>query len=300
MPKIHLSVFIILCVVHIAKVQAQLYPNPVKNNLSITAGATTQKTNFRWSIAGNIDGTGPNIYSEIIFNPVHAAGYHAEAAYNIFNNFSVKVGYQHLYTHKGKATDFDYTEDNRTAPNRQLYLNSNKGKQSAISGQLTYHIFNKYAILLQAGTAYTFIKELFYLLDDKDPSLQTTYEAIWNGLGLQLHATWKSPWRIKINAGIGHQFLKYSSKGNWNLIQEFQHPVSFTQTANGNGWQYHAGVSYPITRKVGINLNWLYHNLKTRYGMDRLYLKNGNTPETRMNGAFNKNGSWQLSITCHF
>lgn len=282
------------------KSAGQSFFNSFRNNLSIKAGAETRKEDFRWSIAGNKEGKDPNIYSELIFNPVRAAGYYVHADYRFFNRMSVRASYKHMYTYKGSVTDFDYDGDNRTIPATQLYLNSNKGNMRALNGNVYYDLLNIPLFLIKTGIGYSTTKELFYLLDNNDPDLQSTYTARWQGPSILAGIQWNTKRKIHLGTQASFNLLKYSAEANWNLIEEFRHPLSFTQSADGTGWDFNANAGYKLTKHTTIDLEWLYSNWKTGYGLDKLYLTNGESPETRMNGAFKKNSGWRLSATYTF
>ena len=282
------------------QVVAQSFPPPLSNHLRLSAGLETRNEDFRWSIAGNSAGTNPNILSEIIFNPVRAVGFGLDASYDVGRRFRLDLEYSQLYTYSGSATDFDYEGDNRTLPSVELYLNSNKGKMRNSSARFLYRLTPGESFVVQAGLGYSAAKELFYLLNENDPELQTTYLAKWNGPAIALHANWISPWRFQLGAAADYHLFQYQAEANWNTIENFQHPVSFLQTAGGTGWNYQANAGYRFNRHLETRINWKYSNWQTRKGIDRLFLTNGDKPETQMNGAFKKASGWSLSATYHF
>lgn len=289
-----------LSFISFSKLEAQVFPNPIQNNLTITTGAETRKTDFRWSIAGNIKGESPNIFSELIFKPIQSSGFFINASYKIHKRFSIETEFNRLFTHNGSATDFDYSGNDRTYPNTQLYLKSNKGNITNASGQLDYYILDKASFHIKAGAGYIFSNELFYLLNDNEPNLHTSYTAKWNGPKFNLEAQWVSNWKIKLAGAINYNLMQYNANANWNLIEEFKHPVSFKQNANGSGWNYSANAVYQINKRIGLNIGWQYANWKTKYGIDKLFLKTGDVPETRFNGAFKKSNEWKLAASYTF
>ena len=278
---------------------AQLSINRIDSNLFVTVGLENRKTDFRWSIAGNSQGKDPNIFSEIIFNPIHSAGIQMGALYKIYDQFAVDVMYEQQFTYNGSATDFDYAGDNRTLPTTELYLKSNKGKQSALNASVLYNLVAGTTLVANTGIGYSYAKRLFYLLNDSDPSLQTTYSTSWLGPTISSSIKWQSPWFINLGADICFSILKYNAKGNWNLIEEFKHPVSFAHTANGSGWNSDFYAEHQF-RHIALSFHWLNSNWRTSAGTDKLYLKNGTIPETRLNGAFEKSNTWRLSATYSF
>lgn len=283
------------CLLFCEYAHAQSFLNPITNNLSVNAGMETRREDFRWSIAGNSQGKDPDILSEIIFNPVHSAGFHVGMSYTIYRRFTIDFDYNKLFTYKGNATDFDYDGDNRTDPSVKLFLNSDKGDMRTAGARVKYALLYEWPFQLDAGAGYSDTKELFYLLNDNDPDLKTTYQARWKGPGLSFNARWFSPWRFSIGSGFDYHFLKYNAEANWNTIEDFQHPVSFIQIADAWGWNYKANAGFQFNRHIAANVEWLYSNWKTQKGIDRLFLQSEETLETQMNGAFKKNNGWRLS-----
>ncbi|MCH5720318.1 hypothetical protein [Niabella hibiscisoli] len=174
---------------------AQSFPNPISNNLSITAGAEYQKTNFRWSIAGNEEGKDPNILSELIYNPIHSAGFNIAAAYKPYQKLLLTASFSRLQTYKGSATDIDYNGDNRTdytPPSvGDTLFNSNKGNMLQYAISLSYPLLENHLLEINAGAGYQFSKELFYLRDEEMPDLNTTYDAKWRSARIFVNGTLK-------------------------------------------------------------------------------------------------------------
>ncbi|GAB3416980.1 hypothetical protein GCM10027516_10360 [Niabella aquatica] len=284
--------------------KAQGFPNPIKSNLSIKAGAESRRTNFRWSIAGNTAGQDPNIYSELIYNPVHSAGFFVGAHYTIYKRWTIEANYNRLSTYKGSATDIDYAGDNRTQPIKPLIgdtlFRSDKGHMSCFNMALSYTFIDKQPFKLSAGAGYTNNRELFYLLDDEMPDLNTTYRASWKGALFFLEGMIHITPQVYIQPRVSFQPMQYNSTANWNIQEDFQHPVSFIQTANGTGWNYTAHAGYRLNKNMGLHIEWLYADWKTKKGIDHLYRKSGEIPVTQMNGAFKKSSGWRLSATYSF
>lgn len=281
---------------------AQSFPNPVRGNLSIKAGFEHRKTNFRWSIADS-DGE-PNIYSELIYNPIQSRGFYAEANYRIFKKLNISASFNRLTTYKGSATDIDYNGDNRTdyiPPQRgDTLFKSNNGNMQGYDISLRYSFIDNRIFEVGAGIAYHFSKELFYLRDDEMPDLNTTYLARWKAARFFLQATAQLNSRLYLGANVSYLPGRYDATANWNIQTDFQQPVSFIHQAYSNGWNYNANLGYRFSRHLDINIAWLHANWKTKTGLDRLFKKNGETPETQMNGAFKKSSGWQLTANYTF
>lgn len=281
-------------------INAQLNPNPIKNNLHLRVGPELDITDFRWSIAGNLNGEEPNILSEVIFNPVNAAGYFANLEYKAYKRISIDANFGQTFTYKGNATDFDYDGDNRTDPSVALYLKSGKGSKHQFSGNAWYHIFENKNWQLKTGAGYFWSNERYYLTDDKDASLQTTYRAKWKGPKINLLGKWNSNFKLFLGTNIAWHYFNYNAEANWNNIETFQHPLSFIQFANGQGWDVAPQIGYQFNRKLNLIFEAYYNHWKTAKGIDRLFLTNGNKPETRLNGAIKKSKGLKLGLNINF
>jgi len=57
-----------------------------------------QSMDFHWSIAGNINGTGPNVYSELIWKAVKGPSVEAAGQYRLGKRFYLSAGYSHVFS----------------------------------------------------------------------------------------------------------------------------------------------------------------------------------------------------------
>lgn len=270
-----------------------------EKKFSIEAGPQYRQEDFRWSIAGNIHGTNPNILSELIFNHIHSAGFYTKGTFRFLNKFNAEAYYDKLLTYNGRVTDFDYDGNNRTDPKTQLYLQSRKGHSTEAGAVFSYYFIKNEQFDVSAGAGYSLTKELFYLTDDNDPLLKSTYEAKWNGPRMSWNGLWKNG-VLNIGAGITGMYLFYNAKANWNLVETFRHPVSFTHKATGHGFDYRLTLGYQPSDKLQFSLHGLYSDWKTKYGVDKLFKTDGEIISARMNGALKKNSGIRLTTTFSF
>ncbi|MBK7099483.1 MAG: hypothetical protein IPH58_15620 [Sphingobacteriales bacterium] len=287
MQRFNKILFIIFCILLIQNITAfsQEY---LTERLSVEAGSEYRNTDFRWSIDGTVDERYINIYSELIFKPVSSVGAYANLQYRVHNLVSAQISYGHLFTFNGKVTDYDYDGNDRTNPITQLNLKSNKGGMNYFKLMALFHAVENAKMNTAIGLGYSINSEKYFLLDDNNKSLRSTYLAKWSGpqLALDSKIPLKHNWFLKGSVTTG--FLKYAGEGNWNLIEEFQHPVSFVQTANGLQLDGKIGAGYHFNRKINLGLFGIYSYWKTERGTDKLFLKNGDTPTTGLNSALKK------------
>lgn len=297
-------ILLIYCILS-TKLYSQKFPNSLNRNLWISAGIENQKEDFRWSIAGNSNGEEPNIFSELIYNPIRCFGINVASGYKIYKNIELQIRYKTLDTYSGYATDIDYDGDNRTnyiPPDKgDTLFNSDNGNLQNICIDAKYTFLSSRKMNLSAGIGYLWSREQFYLLDKAQiPDLNSSYLAHWKGLQFSLITFLKITNRIEVNPNVMFIPMGYTAEADWNLKTDFKHPVSFAHKARGCGWNLDIGGIYHLSRNLSTSLGWLYSYWKTGYGVDKLFLENGEIPVTRMNGAFKKSSGWLLSLQYTF
>ncbi|MGB3066424.1 hypothetical protein ACR78Z_18665 [Sphingobacterium thalpophilum] len=254
-------------------------------DFQISVGSQLYISKLDWSIAGTIDGTDPNVLSELKYSNVLTLGPELEFVYRVHKKISVFLDYQRGLTISGKANDRDFSGDNRTNMTYDETFLSNKGYQSSIKlgGRYTFLNFNR--ISFNTGAHINQNKHRFYLLKDEIPDLNTTYDTRWKVLSLNIGADYIMNKETSISSEVAYSFIKYGSKANWNLIKDFQHPLSFEQWANGNGWSIKIQVERKIADRFNLYIGMLSGKQSSSDGVDIAYYKYGNSKTTRFNGS---------------
>jgi hypothetical protein len=277
---------------------AQPSEPPKKPQLSV--GPVWERTDFRWSIDGTLNGQYINVLSELIFKPVHAAGFFVRGSYPLSKKLSASASYTQQFTFQGKVSDRDYNGANRSQMVTDLNLQSNSGNSKSVSAQLDYDFYNENGFSLRPGAGFNLANELFKLSDDSNPDLKSSYSPKWYG-PYALMDLYKviSP---KVVTGVGAHvyYLNYRAKANWNLIETVQHPVSFTHQARGYGLDLDGKVIYRLNRNTTAGVRAVYSNWRSNVGTDKLYLSDGQIQTTNMNGAFRKTFGTELSANFSF
>ncbi|WP_421898059.1 hypothetical protein [Marinoscillum sp.] len=248
----------------------------------LTTGLNYTRQNLSWSIAGNLNGTAPNIFSELIWQEVTGLGAMMSYQQPITRRIAAFMEYRHHVLVQGSVTDSDYEGDDRTG--RVFYAKEDAGKGYALASQgglLVQAIKNK-SITLALGGGYGFMSQRFFLLNEK-MGLRSSYTNQWYGPmlsgGLQLLPGRELSFTLKTNY---HQ-VRYHATGNWNLIESFQHPVSFRHKAKGFGLENQLVMSYKTSEVLTIGLRPSYSYWTTGMGIDTVYKKDQSTPRTRLN-----------------
>jgi hypothetical protein len=252
-----------------------------------------QQSRFDWSIAGNANGTNPNILSELIWKNLKGASYGLDIKYNITKRFGVKVSNQYSSISKGEAEDTDYADDNRQSAFYFDLLNANKGYFYNGNLQFSYQLFTFEQFNINPIIGISYNQQKFYLLESANNpdsrGLNSTYEARYKGFDFGSEFVFNTK-RFSLSATILAGFYRYSAKANWNLIPDFAKPISFTHKANSFSLSGDINLSVPLNKTLSVEADYKINNINTYSGVDKAYFNNRNTEETQFNGAsFRKN-----------
>lgn len=258
--------------------------------------------NLDWSIAGNLDGTGPNVYSELLWNQIQGMNYGLRGTFRVLPKLDIVLEGDYQHTRKGKARDTDYNGDNRTAPFYDERFNSDEGYFYNYRFSGRYVLPDLGVISPRVLLGYEQLGNRLFLLplpDDTDNrNLRTTYETNWYGgqIALELAYAYNSFYAL---GSYGFGLYDYKAKANWNLIDNFEQPVSFRHSALGLKHNGILKLGYQLNAIVAVELSGYYTSAFTNNGLDELYTRNSGTLRTRFNGAnlTQYNGSLGLRFT---
>ena len=267
----------------------------VEPKLQVSISSGYQRENFHWSIAGNTNGQNPNVYSELKWKDVDGTAYNASLQYNVWNKVMFYGSYSCVSVRSGTVSDIDYSQDNRTDPVYNENFSDNKGNTSVWCAGVGYRLFNNRFFSLTPYIGYTGNIQNLDIVDETGqfPGLNSSYQANWKGEFVKIISAVKI-WRsLRALVDVTYNQTNYNSLGDWNLINEFKHPVSYRQVADGYGINTGAQLNYNLARQLSIFAGFNYFNWETGNGADTLYLTTGEDDKTQFNAAF-RNG-YQVS-----
>jgi hypothetical protein len=272
---------LLLCTIYFAQAQ------DIEKKIQFSFSTGRHQEDFHWSIAGNNNGTSPNVLSELKWKNVSGQDYSTSLQWNIWRKFLLFADYNRISVHSGSVNDVDYNGDNRTDPIYTGNFSDNKGYTGGWSSGAGYIIFNNNLFSLAPYLGYTENSQNLYLVDltGQFPGLNSSYQAWWKGAFLKLQSSVKIVKSLKLSADITYNQVNYSAQGDWNLITEFQHPVSYRHVAKGYGLNTNARLIYDITNHIAISICYSYFDWETGDGNDMLYLATGSVDKTRLNGV---------------
>jgi hypothetical protein len=288
----------------------------LKTEFSLSVGV--RRDDFQWSIAA-ADGH-PNILSELTWSGVDSYQVSLSNRSRIGEYIYLRVDMSYATIHDGNVQDSDYAQDDRTAEYSRSISQSTGDHlwdlSLGIGYPFTFRSGNLLLVPLIGGSLH---KQSFrisdgyqvvtasgeYPLGPLPSELNSTYRTKWEGiwLGCDLIYEFKPkaagvpPMRWALS--MEYHLNQYRAKADWNLRSDLDHPVSFTQKADGHGINLQAQWSVNLTPDLQFALTMNYLNWSTDHGTD--HLNSNIQPQTRrFNGADWESRSFMVGLGYRF
>lgn len=265
-----------------------------------STGVTLNVNDFNWSIAGNSLGNTPNILSELTFNKITSVGYFLEGRFKAVKYLELSGYYQRNSVVNGEGTDTDYSGDNRSNPTFHQPFSSNGGHVKIFRAGARYDFLHRVNFSLGAGVSYRSTLQDFVILSEQLTDLRSTYRAQWRGPAVSVAGKYQLTQRFSVDACLTYFFIRYNAEANWNLIDIFEHPLSFAQRSNGQGTDFSLKFSHRLNSCLSFSLDGLVGKAEALKGIDTSYLRNGTQVSTRFNGSNNDYDGFKLGATLLF
>jgi hypothetical protein len=281
---------------------AQQSPDHLDDSmLSLTVCSAYFVEDLRWSIAGDKHGNNPNVLSELTWKNLRGIQPTITLNWNPWKALRFRSTFASSFIMAGTVTDTDYLSDDRTDANFNMTFDSDEGKIILFEISAGYHLFQTETFRISTYIGYGISQSgLFLLGDANNKELRSTYDATWKYAIATVGLRKKFSKRINIEPFIAYSQLNYNAKANWNLIQSFQHPLSFEHTAKGFRISASSEMVYNVTSRFAVSLIGNFSFWKTGRGVDKLYLMNNTTAITQFNGAGRKTFSIGIQATANF
>lgn len=266
-----------------------------------SAGVTERTDELKWSIAGKACETCSyvDVLSELEWTGITSMIFEGTLTVDLDAAdwyLAVNGGYG-LIT-EGTVRDSDYLASGRQQEfSRSVnssdgddlwYLNAKVGKQ-----------IRKDSILLSPYLGYSFDQINLSITDgyqviNIDPEtgthwgtgafsgLNSSYDASWDGYLAGCSISWlKGSWLL--SGSYEYHWFNYSAEADWNLRDDFEHPVSFKHSASGEGSYFQAAIDYLISEQVAIGLSYQLREFITDVGTDTTFFSDGSIGPSRLN-----------------
>ncbi|RYU91992.1 hypothetical protein EWM62_00700 [Mucilaginibacter terrigena] len=122
---------------------AGLYAQTTPEKLSLSLVTGYERQDLKWSIAGNLAGENPNVYSELQWKKVGGLSVAAALEWNVWNRVLLTADYANVFIKSGTVSDNDYNGDNRTNMVYDELFNADKGYLRDWGAGGGYIIINK-------------------------------------------------------------------------------------------------------------------------------------------------------------
>jgi len=271
---------------------------PVQATIQVMAGHRTDGVD--WNIAGNIDGTSPNILAEYTWNDLLIAQVKTKANI-IFNNRLVLDGmaaYGKIYSGDSRVSEYD--ADNRTSEVSQTDNSGDEGETLDLSGGLGYRFYLGEKMDYFELDHFWITPLVGYSYHEQNLNIKEGNQIIdtggmlglgpFSGLDSPYDLQWKGPWfgiemsgikdRLSGTLRFEYHNADYHGKGVSNLQPTFK---KFEHSADGHGMVLNIGLGYQLNDHWRLNFNADLQDWKTDPGIDRLTFTNGSIRETRLN-----------------
>lgn len=294
--------------------QLENEPSIWEKRFDLSAGLRRDK--FTWNIAGDINGASPNILSELSWNNLRIFQVKTEAKVIFDKRLRVEGSYGFGLIYRGDNQDSDYNGDNRTFEFSRSNNKTDEDNVSDWSAGLGYQ-FNladadylyghKAALTILAG--YSEHKQNLKITNGFQTidTVNYTYGP-FDGLNSKYQAEWKGPWlgtefetakgKITGLLRIEYHWADYFAEADWNLRDDFAHPVSYTHTADGKGTIVSLGLGYNIKTNWLVFLRTDFQDWETDKGVDRTFFSDGVSIDTQLNRVEWNSTAIILGVRC--
>jgi hypothetical protein len=257
------------------------FTSPALSTMRFTIDVTGgyQRLDLHWSIAGNSAGTSPNVYSELKWKGVASVSAGLDISWKAWKDWVVVGAGSRSFTVSGRVSDKDYGADDRRDVIYDQSFVANKGYAYTLLFGLGYQWRVGSRLRLVPVAGYSLSGQRLSITDGG--LLDSYYKTRWEGFAGRLSGEWQPGAWALLFGGAYHQ-INYRAEGDWNLIQNFRHPVSFRHRADGYGLEGQLGIKYTLGR-VALLLMGSYAGWSTGKGVDELYLASGQSGQTQLN-----------------
>ncbi|SFM86445.1 hypothetical protein SAMN05428949_1092 [Chitinophaga sp. YR627] len=260
-------------------------------NVEFAVTGGYQTADLRWSIAGNGSGQSPNILSEVKWRSLSGPLVAVKGQFNLNSRLFIKGALSRSFIRSGNATDTDYAEDDRQRPSYHAQLDADEGYLSAFRLYGGYHLLQRPGVRLAIFAGYAANKEFLFLLDHAayvsgEKNLRCTYNTSWKGISGGFSGLYRVTSWLDLTGELQYGQMNYNAVADWNLIDAFQHPVSFKHHARGFDLNGTVTGIFRLKSYLSLLLSGALRHAATGTGTDQLFLESGTVQTTQFNGAF--------------
>lgn len=277
-------------------IQYNVHSQSKHKSFYLEIGSLYNSSSLEWSIAGNIDGQFPNILSELKFNNIKSIGAYIKGEYYPIKSLVISVSFNKNEVINGKGTDTDYKDDNRSNPIFEKNFTSNIGNFTALKSGIGFPVRISNKTMITPAILYYLTKQKFYLLSNEIEGLKSTYQTTINGAEISVKTNVFLNKFMNTSLNLSYHIVNYNAEANWNLIEIFKHPVSFSQISKGSGYNIDIAFGFKLNKIFSVTAAGDLNLTKISKGIDTSYLITEKEIQTQFNGAKNRMYGLKLGI----
>jgi len=294
---------------------------------AVSVGYRMDSLDWNISGAGNPVGNSPNILSELEWRDMQFLQLKGELSGTNAQGFYFR-GYTNLgWVVDGVNQDSDYAESNRRAEFSRSVNAVGGSRVLDVSGGLGTTFFmgptQQYRFIPMLGLSYHNLNMRMrkgyqdvsnlsnaQLVDPEITSLpplgpfgglNSRYEAEWSGpwVGADMLLDLRSSGRILVR--LEKHWVNYYAKANWNLREDFDHPLSYEHKSSGEGWVFELGwQNAPVDYQWVWGVNVSLQSWEAGAGEYLVHFADGSLGVSQLNGVNWSSKSIHLSLSKAF
>lgn len=258
------------------------YQSSGQASLTVTPAIAASREALTWSIAGNLNGANPNVLSELQWNKVKGVGYGCRLELKGSKRMVAFTNLGQEHTLSGTVTDRDYSQDNRRNEVFSAREDASKGHVLSATAGLGHRVVDRGWISATVYAGYGYLGQQLSLINP-GTGLNSRYTNHWYGPLISGKVCFNLTSHLNIGLQSTYHQVGYRASGDWNLISEFEHPVSFRHRAKGFGLDHDIFIQYAFTKTCSVRFGARHSYWTTGQGIDTLYKSDGTQAKTRLN-----------------
>jgi hypothetical protein len=285
----------------------------------LSAGYRTDQLN--WHIAGNLQGTNPNVRSELSWSGLRIYQLKLANRTVIMDRVYLRGHLDYGTVIAGDNQDSDYNGDDRT----QEFSRSVNGVDGNDVWDGSIGVGPRFSFFASTMVVCPMIG---YAISEQDLNIVDGYQVFTAppfttptgpiaGLDSRFQTRWKGPWlgvdlffsipgttapftHVGVIFTGEYHWADYDAEADWNLRSDFAHPVSFSHEADGSGYMAGAAILFEIKNRWGFHAGMNVKEMTTEPGLDRTYYADGRTGDTRLNEVRWRSFTFEAGLSYRF
>jgi hypothetical protein len=285
--------------------------------LDLGVDAGYREDEIDWNIAGSLQGTGPNVISELEWDDLEIYQVRARGKLVVGRNdfpwfaTCIKGAAAYGWIVDGTVRDSDYAGDNRTLEFSRAVAENDGDEVYDLSLAIGPQFrLARGALLLTPLFGYSRHEQHLRMTDGNQvlsdqanadvlfgpgvvivpptgpfAGLDSTFETKWSGPWTGLDVEWRPLPRLALSASGEYHWGDYEGRGNWNLRTDLANKKSFDQDADAEGVVLSATASLDLGAGWSATLSYDWQDWESDEGVIWFNLAGGGAVPQQLNEA---------------